>query len=174
MNQKKEREKLKITYPCNRWREDLLQRDGLTPITAHFLDVLEGKDIPNENINEQAAVHLLKLRTGSFKPSDLWICFFRILNALLTFEKYANAPIEKLAVNTWRFAVTHQTFAFIAPTINCLAIENLCYSNSLSGFVRVAAILEAAAVPLRINLSQSGRDMLNNIQKNKPIQNKRV
>lgn len=150
--------------PVAKWRTDLTQRGGLTAKITKLLDVFDGEH-PGEDLHEQAAGQLMHLKSVEAPaPYDLWVACFRLLNAVATEPLFAGPPLEEFAVRKWRFAVTHQRFAFSTPALTCSAIEKCCTNGALKGLARVAAILEAAAPALRIPLAQEGWGMLRMIR----------
>lgn len=148
--------------PIDQWRDDMAKRGMNTADTEMVLRILSGDGIePTQSLYDQAAYAIFQLRTEErLAPNNLFMCFFRLLNALGPLAERAATSLEEIAINHWTFAADSQRFAFSNPSTSCDLIKKECANQNLSGYAKVASILAIAATGLRMPLSDEAENML--------------
>lgn len=153
--------------PVGIWKEDLADSGALIGDIADIIRIFEGAvEIDKSDLNSQAALSITKLRGDTIAPSELFICYFMLLNAMSLITTWAASDLEMLASRQWTKVADTQQFAFLNPRIYCQCIKDVCADQTLSGYAKVAAILEVAAPALRMNLASTAWDMLHTIKAN--------
>lgn len=153
---------LSTALPIERWRADLMDIDTLPNELDQFLKVLNGKQ-PNKTIYQQAAAIIFKMRNSVVTPYDLWICSFRLLNALLVNKRWVDKALEDMLIPRWLYSIKNQRFAYTTPSLACPEIAKCCLDQSLSGLSKIATVLDIAAPYLNIPLEASGKQMVKKI-----------
>jgi hypothetical protein len=155
-----------MAIPIDQWRCAMVKLDILSVETERVLNILSaGGTTPTMSLCDQASYAVSLLRTEEHPaPKRLFMCFFRLLNALGPLDKWASASLEEIAVERWTYAADSQRFAFFAPSTNCKLIKEKCADQVFHGYAKVASILEVAAIGLRMPLSEEVRNMLDEIK----------
>lgn len=148
--------------PIERWRTDLTNAGALSADVDMFLTLLSGTS-PDESLYQQAAAAIFTLRSGTIVPTKLWEVSFRLLNAFMKEKRWVEEALESLLITRWFFSINNQRFAFSMPALACPEIEKSCSDGSLSGFAKIASILDIAIPFLNIHLSADGKQMLKEI-----------
>lgn len=148
--------------PTERWRTDLAKNGTLPNDVDQFLNVLNGTH-PGESFYQQAAAAIFALRSGTLAPAELWKVSFRLLNAFMKDKRFVETALEGLLNTRWIFATKNQRFAFSMLSLACPKIERCCLDQSLSGFAKIATILDVSASYLNIRLSTNAKQMIEKI-----------
>ena len=155
----------KTPLPLERWQRDLKKFGALFGDVKDVLRILtDDSDLKNNTLFGEAANALKLLRTGIQAPGDLFVCYFRLINALASIERWAALDLEEMAVRHWLYAVDSQRFAFTMPSVNCELIKEQCADQNTHGYAKVASILEVAAVGLKMNLDSNALTMLHTLK----------
>lgn len=151
----------------NNWSNELQQVAEPTADFKKLINVLHG-EVPDEhNLYEQGAAALLSLQNTSLMPAQLWKHSLRLLEAARMVKNITSTALEELLVKRWFFAAQQQKFAFIAPRISTVEIENACFETRYSGIEKVALILIVALPYLGIKISNEIKNLLENIRNGK-------
>ena len=153
--------------PLHNWRYDLTANGIKGSEIDHFFDVIGGSSEPEaDNLLEDAANCLQRIRKQALSPKDLFIVHFRLLNFLATGEwgNYSAKPFSDLLSRQWQDIAEHQTFALISPKLYVPHLSDICAATDLSGYSKAAAIIEVAALATGVSVSKSGLDFLSQIK----------
>ena len=147
------------SLPIHEWLNDAHLHDVAGPEVDRFFALLTGTERRTDgSLLEEAAMALRRIREDTLPPNDLFICHFRLLNALSSGEwgKPVGDALAKIVSAQWVNACEHQPFALITPSLYAPLLRVKCEDAGRSGFSKVASILKTAAVAAGVGLADSG------------------
>lgn len=160
--------------PIARWREDLEVFGIHGKDVERFLNLLEGKEVDKDGeLLEQAAFALFKIREVTISPTDLFICHFRLLNALVSGDwgYFAGNAFNDLVSRQWLEVIEHQKFALRNPFFYVPILLSKCQQVDISGYAKAGSILETAADATGVHVARSGRDFLSRVRNGETLIN---
>jgi hypothetical protein len=149
--------------PIHEWLNDIHLHNVVGPEVYRFFALLDGTEKQTDGtLLDEAALALRRIRGDAVLPKDLFICHFRLLNALCSGEwgKPVGDALAKIVTAQWVHASENQCFALISPSLYAPVLREKCEDTSRAGFSKVASILKAAAVATGVNLADSGIEFL--------------
>jgi hypothetical protein len=133
------------------------------PEVDHLFALLNGSlKQADGSLLEEAALALCRIREEVLPPNDLFVCHSRLLNTLLSRDwvKSVGDALAKIITAQWIHVIENQRFALTSSALYAPLLKKKCEDMSRSGFSRVAAILQIAAVPAGVSLADSGIEFL--------------
>lgn len=158
--------------PVEAWRNDMRLHDVTGPEVNRFFALLDGTEKqPDGSLLEGAALALCRIRDDTLQPNDLFICHFRLLNALISGEwgKSIGQALAKIVAAQWLNVNDTQGFALTSPAPYAQLLKEMCEDVSRAGFPKVASILKTAAVAAGVRLADSGMEFLTHIERGEGI-----
>lgn len=156
--------------PLDQWRADMTSA-GIRGIEVdNFFSLLNGNtEVKDGTLFEEATQSLYRIRNKIHSPQELFCIHFRLLNALVSGDwgNYAGPAFCDLVSRQWQFITEHQRFHLLSPASNCSSLLAKCRENDLSGYAKVAAILEAAMIATGVRVSRDGVELLARIKAGK-------
>jgi hypothetical protein len=154
--------------PIHGWLNDVHLHNVVGPEVERFFALLSGTERQTDgSLLEQAALSLRRIREDVLQPKDLFICHFRLLNALCSGEwgKPVGDALVRIVATQWVNACEHQRFALISPSLYAPLLREKCEDTGRSGFAQVASILKTAAVAAGVSLADSGIEFLTRVER---------
>jgi tetratricopeptide (TPR) repeat protein len=154
--------------PIEQWRADLEIFGMHGEEVERFLNLLDGKEVVREEeFLEQAAFALYKIRQPVISPMDLFVCHFRLLNALISGDwgYFVGNGFTDLVSRQWLEVAEQQRFALRSPSYYVPILLTQCKKVDNSGYANAGSILETAADATGAHLAESGRDFLSRVKK---------
>jgi tetratricopeptide (TPR) repeat protein len=158
--------------PIEQWRGDLEIFGIHGEEVERFLTLLDGKEVVrDEEFLEQAAFALYKIREAVISPIDLFVCHFRLLNALVSGDwgYFVGNAFADLVSKQWLAVAEHQKFALRSPFFYVPILLSKCQQVDISGYAKAGSILETAADAVGAYVAQSGRDFLSRVRKGETL-----
>jgi tetratricopeptide (TPR) repeat protein len=155
------------SLPIHEWLNDARLHDVAGPEVDRFFALLTGTERRADgSLLEEAAMALRRIREDTLLPNDLFICHFRLLNALSSGEwgKPVGDALAQIVSAQWVNACEHQRFALITPSLYAPLLRIKCEDAGRSGFSKVASILKTAAVAAGVGLADSGIEFLSRME----------
>jgi hypothetical protein len=149
--------------PVEVWRNDGHLYHVVGPEVDRLFALLNGSlKQADGSLLEEAALALCRIREEVLPPNDLFVCHSRLLNALLSGDwvKSVGDALAKIITAQWMHVIENQRFALTSPALYAPLLKKKCEDMSRSGFSRVAAILQIAAVAAGVSLADSGIEFL--------------
>lgn len=159
---------LRSPLPVAQWRKDMEAFGIHGEEVERFFNLLDGKEaVKDGGLLEEATFALFKIRQATISPVDLFICHFRLLNALASGDwgYFTGNAFADLVSRQWLEVVEHQKFALRSPSFYVPILLTKCKKNDISGYAKAGSIVEAAADATGAHLAQSGREFLSRVKK---------
>jgi hypothetical protein len=156
------------SLPIHEWLNDAHLHDVAGPGVDRFFALLTGTERRADgSLLEETAMALRRIREDTLPPNDLFICHFRLLNALSSGEwgKPVGDALAKIVSAQWVNACEHQRFALITPSLYAPLLRVKCEDTGRSSFSKVASILKTAAVVAGVDLADSGIEFLSRMER---------
>lgn len=154
------------SLPIDQWRTDMKSAGIYGPEVDRLLALISGdKEVRDGSLLEDAIQSLSNIRKGSCSPQELYRYHFRLLNALISGDwgHYVENSFCDLVSRQWMHIAEHQKFHLLSPSLNVPALQAKCRED-LSGYAKVAAILEAAMLATGVRVSDAGKKLLGSIK----------
>jgi tetratricopeptide (TPR) repeat protein len=158
---------LKTPPPVARWRKDMEALGIHGEEVERFFNLLDGKEaVKDGGLLEEAAFALFKIREVTISPTDLFICHFRLLNALASgnWGCFTGNAFADLVSRQWLEVAEHQKFALRSPSFYVPILVTRCKKTDISGYAKAGSILETAADATGTHLAQSGMEFLKRVK----------
>ena len=158
----------KSPLPLNEWLDDAHAHRVAGPDVDRFFALLSGNIRQVDgSLLENAAVALHRIREESLPPNDLFICHFRLLNALGSGEwgKLAGDALATIVATQWLHASENQRFALTNPSFYAPLLTEKCQDDSRTCYSKVACILQAAAGAAGVPLADSASEFLRDVER---------
>jgi hypothetical protein len=163
---------LQAPLPLARWREDMEVLGIHGEEVDRFFNLLEGKKTALVGgLLEEAAFALFKIHEEMISPMDLFICHFRLLNALASGDwgYFTGNALADLVSRQWQEVAEYQKFALRSPSLYVPILLAKCQQVDISGYAKAGSILETAADAVGAHVAQSGRDFLLRVKKGETL-----
>jgi tetratricopeptide (TPR) repeat protein len=158
--------------PVEAWRNDTRLQNVAGPEVDRFFALLDGTETQTDgSFLEEAALALCRIRGDMVQPNDLFICHFRLLNALISGEwgKSIGQALAKIVAAQWLNVSENQCFALTSPVLYASLLKETCEDVSRPGFPRVASILKTTALAIGVRLANSGMKFLIHVERGEAI-----
>jgi hypothetical protein len=158
--------------PVEEWMHDMRSHNAAGADVDRFFALLTGTERRADgSLLEEAAMALRCIREDTLPPNDLFICHFRLLNALISGEwgKYAGDALAKIVAAQWLNVSENQRFALTSPVLYAPALREKCEDTSGGGFIKVAAVLKIAALATSARVADSGIEFLIRVERGEAI-----
>jgi hypothetical protein len=158
--------------PVEAWCNDTRLHNVAGPEVDRFFALLDGTETQTDgSLLEEAALALRRIREEALVPTNLFICHFRLLNALISGEwgKSIGQALAKIVAAQWLNVSENQCFALISPVLYASLLKETCEDVSRPGFPRVASILKTTALATGVRLANSGMEFLTHVERGEAI-----
>jgi tetratricopeptide (TPR) repeat protein len=154
--------------PVEAWRNDMSLHHVAGPEVDRFFALLGGTERQSDgSLLEEAALALSRIRDGMLQPNDLFICHFRLLNALLSGKsgEHAGDALAKIVAAQWLNVSENQRFALTSPVMYAPTLREKCEDTIVAGFIKVASVLKTAALATGARVADSGIEYLIRVER---------
>jgi hypothetical protein len=125
--------------PVKEWLNDVHSYKAVEPEVDRFFALLTGTGSQTDgSLLEDAALAMRRIREETLLPNNLFLCHFRLLNALCSGEwgKPVGDALAKIVAMQWLNAYEHQRFALISPSLYAPMLREKCEDISRTSFLR--------------------------------------
>jgi hypothetical protein len=158
--------------PVEAWQNEIRLYNVAGPEVDRFFALFAGNLKQSDgSLLEEATLALRRIREETLMPNDLFICHFRLLNALCSgaWGTYAGEALAKIVVAQWLNVSENQRFALTSPSLSAPILKKKCEDLSGDGFSKVASILKTAAVAASVSLAEGAMELLTQVERGEAI-----
>jgi hypothetical protein len=159
---------LERPLPIREWLNDVPLHNIAGPEVYRFFALLDGTEKHTDgSLLEEPALALRRIREEVLPPKDLFICHFRLLNALCSgaWGKPVGDALARIIAAQWLNVSENQRFALTSPAMYAPVLKEKCKDTSRVGFCKVASILKTAAMATGVSLAASGIEFLTQMER---------
>ena len=154
--------------PVEEWMHDMRSHNAAGADVDRFLALLTGTERRADgSLLEEAALALRRIREETLPPNHLFICHFKLFNALYSGEwgKYAGTSLAKIVAAQWLNVSENHRFALTSPGLYAPLLREKCEDTRRDGLAKVASILKTAAVAAGVGLAESAIECLTQVER---------